>query len=218
MKQGIIWDLDGTMWDSSLQVYQAWNAYMQAHGQSRRFSRDDVRGYCGKTIEEIAAVVFPQADENWRVEMITGCCDWENVPLAEHGGELFDGLLPVLEQLHGQYHMSVVSNCGLGYIEAFFQGNQTGQYFDDYENAARTGLGKAENIRLVMQRNGLDRAVYIGDTSGDFAAAAAAGVPFVHAAYGYGQVPQAVWRIERLAQLPPLIAQLLPVGQVVQNQ
>ena len=208
MKTGIIWDLDGTMWDSSLQVYQAWNAYMEAHGESRRFTRDDVRGYCGKTLEEIAATVFPQAEEAWRNEMIYGCCQWENIPLAEHGGELFDGLIPVLEQLHGQYHLSVVSNCGLGYIEAFFTGNHTASYFDDYENAARTGQGKAENIRLVMARNGLERAVYIGDTQGDWNAAQKAGIPFVLAAYGYGDAPQARWRIDHLRQLPAVLEEI----------
>lgn len=208
MKIGIIWDLDGTMWDSSLQVYQAWNAYMEAHGVSRRFTRDDVRGYCGKTLEEIAATVFPQAEEAWRNEMIYGCCQWENIPLAEHGGELFDGLIPVLEQLHRQYHLSVVSNCGLGYIEAFFTGNRTASYFDDYENAVRTGQSKAENIRLVMARNGLERAVYIGDTQGDWNAATAAGIPFVLAAYGYGDAPQARWRIDHLSQLPAVLEEI----------
>lgn len=209
MKTGIIWDLDGTMWDSSLQVYQAWNAYMEAHGVSRRFTQDDVRGYCGKTLEEIAAVIFPDAEEQWRNDMVFGCCEWENVPLAEHGGELFDGLIPVLERLHRTYHMSVVSNCGLGYIEAFFTGNHTGAYFDDYENAVRTGKGKAENIRLVMKRNGLTRAVYIGDTQGDCNAAKAAGIPFVLAAYGYGDAPEAVWRINKLSELPELLEKIL---------
>ncbi len=213
MKQGILWDLDGTLWDSSLQVYQAWNAYMQAHGLRRRFTRSDVRSYCGKTLDEIAAFVFPTMEKAQREEIINGCCEWENIPLAEHGGELFEDVEAVLAQLHGQYHMSVVSNCGLGYIEAFFQGNHTAQYFDDYENAARTGMGKAENIRLVMQRNGLDRAIYIGDTQGDANAAAKAGVPFVFAAYGYGDVPDAKWRIDKVNQLPLILAKILPAEE-----
>ncbi len=209
MKQGIIWDLDGTMWDSSFQVHRAWNAYMREHGIPMRFAQDDVRSFCGRTNEEIAALIFPDADEAWRVGVVLGCCAYENIPLAQYGGELFEGLLPVLERLHGRYHMSVVSNCGLGYIEAFFRGNHTGRYFDDSENAAHTGLGKAENIRLVMARNGLEKAVYIGDTTGDCKAAAAAGIPFVFAAYGYGDVPGARWRIDRLSQLPGLIPQIL---------
>lgn len=208
MKKGIIWDLDGTMWDSSAQVYPAWNQYMREHGQACRFTQNDVRGYCGKTLEEIAAEVFPDAPADWRNEMIYGCCALENVPLAENGGDLFEGLPEVLALLHKDFHLSVVSNCGLGYIEAFFQGNHTAQFFDDYENAARTGKGKADNIRLVMERCGLDRAVYIGDTMGDFRAAEAAGCAFVFAAYGYGDVPQAKWRIQTLWELPNVIAEI----------
>lgn len=208
MKYGVIWDLDGTMWDSGEWVSVAWNDYCAQHGIDRRFTPDDCRSYCGKTLEQIAEVVFPEAEKDWREQVIVACCDAECIPLAEHGGRLYPGLEEVLEQLHRQYHMSVVSNCGLGYIEAFFAGNRTQRFFDDDENAARTGLGKAENIRLVMERNSLDRAVYIGDTQGDANAAKQAGVDFVFASYGFGDVPDAEWRIESLYQLPAIIEQI----------
>ena len=209
MKIGIIWDLDGTLWDSSEQVHLAWNDYMQRHGEPKRFTRQDCRSYCGKTLEQIAAFVFPDRDEDWRVKMVFGACDWQNKPLAEHGGELFPHLPQVLAQLHERYHMSVVSNCGLGYIEAFFTGNHTAEFFDDYENAVRTGKGKADNIRLVMERNGLDRAIYIGDTQGDADASAQAGVTFIHARYGYGKVPDAKWAVDDPAEIPAVIAEIL---------
>lgn len=208
MKYGVIWDLDGTMWDSGEWVSVAWNDWCAQHGVARRFTPDDCRSYCGKTLEQIAETVFPEADPAWRNQVIVACCDAECIPLAEHGGRLYDGLEDVLESLHRRYHMSVVSNCGLGYIEAFFRGNHTASYFDDYENAARTGLGKAENIRLVMARNGLDRAVYIGDTQGDCLAAKQAGVDFIHAAYGFGTAPEAKYRIQSLYELPTIIDRL----------
>lgn len=209
MKTGIIWDLDGTMWDSGEWVSVAWNEYCAAHGIDRRFTPDDCRSYCGKTLEQIAQVVFPDAEPSWRNRVIVACCDAECIPLSIHGGKLYEGLEQILAQLHREYHMSVVSNCGLGYIEAFYSGNHMRQYFDDEENAARTGLGKAGNIRLVMQRNGLDHAVYIGDTQGDRQAAEEAGVAFVYAAYGFGHVPDAKWKIERLSELPNVIKQIL---------
>ena len=62
------------------------------------------------------------------------------------------------------------------------------KYFDDYECAGRTGLSKGDNIKLVVQRNHLQKPVYIGDTISDYAAARAAGVPFIFAEYGFGEV------------------------------
>lgn len=208
MKYGIIWDLDGTMWNSGEQVAIAWNEYTKAHGIDRQFTPDDCRSYCGKTLEQIAAVVFPDAEPAWREKVIIECCDAECIPLAKYGGELYDGLKEVLGKLHETYHLSVVSNCGLGYIEAFFTGNKTLEFFDDYENAARTGMGKAENIRLVMERNGIDRAIYIGDTQGDFNAAKQAGVDFVLAAYGFGDAPEACWKIDSLYELPAVVEKI----------
>lgn len=38
----------------------------------------------------------------------------------------------------------------------------------------------------VVERQNLKTACYIGDTAGDEDAAAKAGVPFLHAAYGFG--------------------------------
>ena len=37
----------------------------------------------------------------------------------------------------------------------------------------------------------INKAIYIGDTSGDMEAARAAGIPFIHASYGFGKVEEA---------------------------
>ncbi len=207
-KNGIIFDLDGTLWDASEAIAPAWNAWCAAHGVNRVFTPADCRSYCGKTLPEIARFLFPEADPAWAEWVVNGCCEAECVPLEKDGGRLYPGLEEVLERLHREFFLAVVSNCGLGYIEAFFSGNGTGQYFDDYENAARTGLSKGENIRLVMARNGIRRAVYVGDTSGDQAAARLAGVPFVHAAYGFGSVDGADAVIQEIGELPQVLDNL----------
>ena len=204
-KKGILFDLDGTLWDASETIAPAWNGWCRAHGVDRVFTPADCRSYCGKTLPEIAAVIFPEAEPAWREAVVEGCCEAECIPLAEHGGRLYPCTEAVLERLHEEYFLAVVSNCGLGYIEAFFSGNHTGKYFDDSENAARTGLSKGENIRLVMERNGIEQAVYVGDTAGDQAAARIAGIPFIHAAYGYGKVDDADAVIRRIAELLQIV-------------
>lgn len=207
-KTAVIFDLDGTLWDAAETIAPAWNAYLEGRGIQLRMSPDDCRACCGKTLPEIAAMLFPAAEPAWREAVIEGCCDAECVPLAREGGRLYPGLEAVLEELRRDYFLAVVSNCGLGYIEAFFSGNRTGRFFDDYENAARTGLSKGENIRLVMERNGIERAVYVGDTEGDRQAALRAGIPFIHAAYGYGQVRGADFTLRQLRELPQILDKL----------
>ena len=209
-KQAIIFDLDGTLWDAAETIAPAWNGYLEGRGIDLRVTPELCRSCCGKTLPEIAEFIFPEAEPAWREAVIEGCCDAECVPLAQRGGRLYPDEKAVLTALREEYLLAVVSNCGLGYIEAFFSGNRTGAFFDDYENAARTGLSKGENIRLVMERNGVERAVYVGDTSGDRAAARLAGIPFIHAAYGYGKVPEPDAAIQSLRELPEAVKKLLP--------
>ncbi len=80
-----------------------------------------------------------------------------------------------------------------------------GSYFKDIEMSGRTGKNKGQNIKLLMERNGIEDACYVGDTDGDEKAARFAGIPFIWAAYGFGkaQAPDAV--IHSIAALPELL-------------
>ena len=72
------------------------------------------------------------------------------------------------------------------------------------------GLPKADNIALVAERNGLRRPLYIGDTQGDYDAASKAGVPFLHAAYGFGRIDRPVPSVATFGDLPDAIRRLTP--------
>ena len=94
------------------------------------------------------------------------------------------------------YPLYIVSNCAAGYPEAFMEATGTENCFSGHLCPDDTGLGKAENIRLIMQRQNLEKAYYIGDLDLDRQAAEAAGADFIHAAYGFGKAPEASFRIE----------------------
>ena len=82
-------------------------------------------------------------------------------------------------------------------------------YFKDYEDPGRTGLGKGDNIKLIVKRNDLDKAIYVGDTHGDYEATMESGLPFVHAAYGFGQVEEAEYKLQSIRQLPEIAKEIL---------
>ena len=107
-----------------------------------------------------------------------------------------------MSALHRDYALAIVSNCQEGYVPVFLDAHAMWDLFDDYEEHGRTGLDKAGNIRLVMDRLGLDRALYLGDTEGDRQAAVQAGVPFLWAAWGFGKPDVPSLTVLTLSGLP----------------
>ena len=110
--------------------------------------------------------------------------------------------------LREKYHLYIVSNCLDGYIQSFLTYHRFWDCFEDLECLGRTGKTKGENIRLIMERNAVDAAIYVGDTASDCAAAKKAGIPFVHAAYGFGKV-ESVPAILSIRELPAAADRLL---------
>jgi phosphoglycolate phosphatase len=59
---------------------------------------------------------------------------------------------------------------------------------------------------MVVERNNLDKAVYVGDIMGDYESAMKAGIGFIHAAYGFGTVPAGTPFINSITELPEAVA------------
>ncbi|GAA0462423.1 HAD-IA family hydrolase [Alkalibacillus silvisoli] len=145
--------------------------------------------------------LFPNLNEEVQKQVLKECCEQENVYLEQQGGHLYKNVVNVIEKLSQRYKLYIVSNCQDGYIEAFYKYHGLEEYFLDYENPGRTGLSKGENIKLMIERNNLLDAIYVGDTNGDLKAARYAGIPFVYAKYGFGEVSEYDYVIEDFAEL-----------------
>lgn len=211
MKRGILFDLDGTLWDSGKQVMESWNEVLAKQPDiDRRLTVEDMHGFMGLPMDEIGRRCFQgQGLSKERIEEIMRACEtYENEYIRQHGGKLFPHLEQVLEQLSKDYVLAIISNCQVGYIEAFLEYHQLGRYFSDFESFGNTGLQKGDNIRLVCERNQLDQALYVGDIQGDYDSACKARIPFILAGYGFGQVDAQVPVIHDLTELPEAVAQV----------
>lgn len=206
----IIFDLDGTLWDSSVSVAESWNAYIrQDTGDDRGLTAADIARNMGKTMDQIADDLFGDLPEDERYALARGCEVFENAYISGHGGVLYPGVRETLGLLKGMgVRMSIVSNCQEGYVRAFLDSMDMHEFFEDYEEWGRTGLLKADNIKLVMKRNGIDRAVYAGDIQKDADAAHEAGIPCIYASYGFGGISDAEAVLHSFAELPEVLQQM----------
>ncbi len=210
MKKAVIFDLDGTLWDSSKSCAESWNIVLEKHSDiTRRITIEDMHGFMGKTLDVIAAMALPDVPEPRRIEIMRECVGFEQEYIAQHGGVLYPKLRETLELLRRDYLLIIVSNCQDGYIQCFLEYSGMGDLFDDFESVGGTGLSKGENIRLVIRRNAVDSAVYVGDTQGDLDSADFAEVPFIRAAYGFGSMDREVPEIGSLTELPQAVKKLI---------
>lgn len=200
----LIFDLDGTLWDSRETVVKSWNEVLEKQGIKKRITLEDLKRTMGLRMEEIGDILFSFIDEKERGDLLKACCDLENEYVLKYGGQLYNNVESVLKKLSETFKLFIVSNCQEGYIEAFLDYYKLGQYFLDFENPGRTGLPKGENIKLIIERNQLQQPVYVGDTDGDQKAAAIAGVPFVFARYGFGHIDKYDYVIDGFDELVEL--------------
>lgn len=206
----ILFDLDGTLWDSAQEVAESWNIIMHKyHPEFPVLTAADINAVMGRTMDDIAKTLLTEMDPSERMRLFKECEEYENEYVAEHGGTLFPGVEETLQKLaDAGYQMAIVSNCQSGYIEAFYASMKMKKFFCDEEQWGNTKLSKAENIRLVMERNHFEKAVYIGDTERDQEAAQKAGIPFIHAAYGFGGSEEPEGIIHQFSDLPECILDL----------
>ena len=203
---GIIFDVDGTIWDSTDPVAEAWNLTIEKNSSlDVRVDRQILSRLFGKTMTEIGDALFPMIeDANRRGALLDACYNYENLYLEEHPGTIYEGMTETIRSLSEKYPLFIVSNCQCGYIEVVMKCTGIGPYIKDHLCFGETQTPKGETIRTLMERNGLKDVVYVGDTQGDADACRAAGVPFIFAEFGFGDVPDAEIKIQKFSDLKTL--------------
>ena len=206
----IIFDLDGTLWDSTVPVAESWNIKIEEEtGEADRLTPEDISNVMGMTMTQIADNLFPDIEEEARYALAHKCEVYENDYIRRRGARLYPGVIETLEKLlDAGCKMAVVSNCQEGYVAAFIESMHMEKYFIDYEEWGRTGLSKAGNIRLVMERNSAKKAIYVGDIQRDADSAHEAGIPCIYAAYGFGYISDAEAEIKFFEELPAVLKKL----------
>lgn len=184
----IIFDLDGTLWDTSDTVVRIWNEVLSKKCPKLKMTKEIMSSLMGKNKAQFMDDFFVEIEKGEAEKLISEIFSHEQEYLIEHGALMYEGVIETLNVLEKNYKLAIVSNCQSGYLEAFLTHYKLKNLIEDYECAGSSPLSKGENIRLVLQRNNIEKAIFVGDTKSDEVAAEDARLPFVYAAYGFGVV------------------------------
>ena len=208
--KSLIFDIDGTLWDSRALVAEGYNIQLNAEGYSRLCVDAEVlRPLFGKTMTDIADVILAEIPLPERYALMERCMDTENKYLAENDCRIgYEGVKQTLEELKKDYRLFIVSNAQCGYPELCMQKLDIAHLFEGHLCFGDTGTEKGQTILELMHRHQITDAVYIGDTQGDYEATLVAGIPFIWCAFGFGNPQGYAARLEDFRQLPEILKTL----------
>lgn len=205
----LIFDLDGTLWDSTQACAKGWTQGVRmVDPKSKAFSPEDLASIMGLTFDKAVEKLMPHSKKEEREEIGQICYQKEIEQISEMGAPLYEGVAEGIKELSQHYPLYIVSNCLEDYLVLFYQLSGLKDYFKDAECFGRTGNPKNLNIQSVIQRNQLKNPAYIGDTSGDQRAALFAGATYYHVNYGFGKPSEDCERFASFSELTQFLVRL----------
>lgn len=204
MKNMIIFDLDGTLWDTAEATYKIVNDYLKENGYSFEVSQDVIIENMGFEFDVCAEHYFPKLDKKEALMLLDKIYEKE-AELLNQGfviGKVYPGVTETIKKLSKKYNICIVSNCSNDfYIESFLKTADVSSYVVDYIAASNFFISKAEAIRKIKKKYMAEKAIYVGDTLKDQVSAADAGCQFVCVRYGFGDGVVSKYSIKNIEEL-----------------
>ena len=189
--ESLIFDIDGTLWDTRAIIAEGYNEALRQAGYPQLcVDAEDLKALFGKTMIEIADIMLTTVPVEERYVLMDKCMELGDGKLLDISCDIgYPGVRETMEKLAKNHRLFIVSNSQCGYPETTIDKLGLSHLIEGHMCFGDTGMEKGITIRRLMERHGIESAVYIGDTQGDYEASCKAEVPFVWMTYGFG-VPE----------------------------
>jgi phosphoglycolate phosphatase len=201
----IIFDLDGTLWDATIACSMAWNKAFEQCGYKNIVDRKLIKKISGSPLDIVLTQYFTFVDEKDYDKIIESYKENEPIFMENLGGRLFPNENNTLKILCKYKKLFIVSNCLKGYIENFLFKKKLDKIFTGYKSSGETGLTKSENINQIINEYKLKSPIYVGDTKWDYEASRDNNIVFVFVKYGFGEIKNNKYEINRIDELLEII-------------
>ena len=201
--ESLIFDIDGTLWDSRALVAEGFNVQLRAEGLEHLcVTAEYLKPLFGKVMTAIADVMLASIPESDRYDLMERCMATENQYLKENECCIgYPGVKETMEKLREKYRLFIVSNSQQGYPELCMEKLGLTPYIEGHLCFGDTGTSKGKTIRTLMEKHNIENCAYIGDTQGDYEATVEAAVPFIWCTYGFGTPEGYAQKVDRFEDL-----------------
>lgn len=201
--ESLIFDIDGTLWDSRKLVAQAYNAQLKEEGLEHLcITAEQLMALFGKVTEDLADGLFPSLPQKERYDLIERCLEREVRFLWTQECKVgYPGVTQTVAKLAQKHRLFIVSNCQRGYPDVCMDKLGLTPYIEGHLCFEETGTPKGQTLLTLIKKHNIGSCVYIGDTQGDYEATKIANIPFIYCSYGFGNPEGYAAKIDRFEEL-----------------
>ena len=201
--ESLIFDIDGTLWDSRALVAEGYNIQLRQEGLDHLcIDAETLRPLFGKVMDAIADSIFASIEPPERYALMERCMDTENRYLFENECKIgYPKVRETMEALAKNHRIFIVSNSQCGYPELCIEKLGLTDYIEGHMCFGDTGTPKGQTILTLIKKHNIGSCIYIGDTQGDLEACEEAGIPFIYCGFGLGQAERWDIKIDQFEDL-----------------
>jgi phosphoglycolate phosphatase len=184
-KKVVIFDLDGTLFNTETVDVPAINEALLLHGYPEK-DKDSILSYIGFPLPEIAEALLgtddPHVFDSFSRDVIRFETKW-----IEQAGQLYPGALEFLSRLKDKgITLCICTNGNKVYVSEIARKFEFNLLFDEILYR-KEGITKSQAVESIIRKYG-DSSLYamVGDRSHDFDAAKENSIPSIGVTHGYG--------------------------------
>lgn len=202
----VMFDLDGTLWDTRQILADAWTKIINQHGIDVQLTVEKLSPLFGNELSYVIRRSVPESVPQKTIDEVIPELTLAQVwSVREIVPYFYPGIHDTFKALSQKVPIIIISNSVVGYIDEFLNSSGTAAYVLDHVCNGDTNLNKAENIKLMKKKHSFHNPIYVGDTQLDCDASREAGVKFAFASYGFGSAYDFDYRINNLTDLISIV-------------
>ena len=214
MIKNIVFDLDGTLWQTRDSYIYAYKKLCEKYHKTPLNGFDEVLKYMGVKVDVLLKDLFPEIIDQRELIREALLFSIEFIKKNPHDC-CFNNVNNVLKELSKEYKLYIISNCLKEYVETFLEISNTKEYISSFYTIE---LGEKKDHLKKITNEYCEKTVFIGDDVEDYNQIDNHEIiNFVFASYGYKNCNTYDYKINDLNDLFDVLKNINKKERILKN-